>query len=137
MDIQFNLSTIKEAVESLWEAGKGIKVWVFHGEMGAGKTTVIHALCEELGVTGAISSPTFAIINEYKSPVAGAIYHMDWYRMRDEEEAIQAGIEDCLLSGNYCFVEWPEKAENILPEKVFNVYLKATDHENRLLTMNA
>jgi tRNA threonylcarbamoyladenosine biosynthesis protein TsaE len=136
MDLQFNLSTIKEAVQSLWHKGKDTKVWVFHGEMGAGKTTLIHALCEELGVKQAISSPTFAIINEYNSPVAGTIYHMDWYRMRDEEEAIQAGIEDCLLSGNYCFVEWPEKAENILPEKVFSVYLKATDHENRSLTLN-
>ncbi len=101
--------------------------------MGAGKTTFIHSLCTALQVTEAVSSPTFAIINEYYSPVAGIIYHMDWYRLKDEEEALQAGVEDCLYSGNYCFIEWPEKAEGILPADALQIHIEAIDEQTRRL----
>ena len=109
------------------------RVFCFYGEMGAGKTTFIHALCELLEVKDSISSPTFAIINEYQSPVSGSIFHMDWYRLKDEEEAIQAGIEDALLSKNLCFIEWPEKAASLLPDDVFNVHIELLDANTRRL----
>lgn len=87
--------------------------------MGAGKTTFIHALCNTLGVQDAVSSPTFALINQYQFDQNGTeqvIYHMDWYRLKDEDEAINAGMEDCLLQkDNYSFIEWPEKAPGIIP----------------------
>jgi len=135
MELEFKLAEINQAANDLWQQAKNYRVWAFHGEMGNGKTTLIHALCETLGVKDTVSSPTFAIINEYKSPLAGTIYHMDWYRMKDEEEAIQAGIDDCLQSGNYCFVEWPEKAEGLLPENTLHLHLKMKDTETRQLEL--
>src|SRR5215217_7811759 len=107
MNVEFTLGQVKAIAGKLWQHYKQYPVWAFHGEMGSGKTTFIHSLCEVLHVKDVISSPTFAIINEYQSPVAGIIYHMDWYRLENEEEAAHAGIEDCLLSGNLCLIEWP------------------------------
>jgi len=131
MDTVFTLEQIHNIAAQLWQEAKQYKVWAFNGEMGAGKTTFIHALCEILQVTGAVSSPTFAIINEYKSPVAGSIFHMDWYRLKDEDEAIQAGVEDCLYSGSLCLVEWPQKAEGLLPADTLQVYISLVDGETR------
>lgn len=133
MDTVFTLGQIHDIARQLWQQEKQHKVWAFNGDMGAGKTTFIHALCEVLQVTGAVSSPTFAIINEYKSPVAGSIYHMDWYRLKDEEEAIQAGVEDCLYSGSLCLVEWPQKAEGLLPEDTLQVQISLVDDDKRLI----
>ena len=87
MDAIFGLEQIGQVAKAVWALGKKHKVWAFHAEMGTGKTTFIHALCEVLGVTDAISSPTFAIINQYESKEAGVLLHMDWYRLKDEEEA--------------------------------------------------
>ena len=133
MDAIFELGQINQVAKLLWKEGKQNKVWAFHAPMGAGKTTFIHALCELLEVKDSISSPTFAIINEYQSPVSGSIFHMDWYRLKDEEEAIQAGIEDALLSKNLCFIEWPEKAASLLPDDVFNVNIELLDANTRRL----
>lgn len=131
MNTAFNLAQINDIARQLWAEAQNHKVWAFNAEMGAGKTTFIHAVCEALQVTGAVSSPTFAIINEYKSPVAGTIYHMDWYRLKDEEEATQAGVEDCLYSGSLCLVEWPQKAAGLLPEDTLQVYIEAIDEQTR------
>jgi len=131
MDTVFTLEQIHNTAARLWQEAKQYKVWAFNGEMGAGKTTFVHALCEVLHVTGAVSSPTFAIINEYKSPVAGSIFHMDWYRLKDEEEAIQAGVEDCLYSGSLCLVEWPQKAEGLLPADTLQVHISLVDSQTR------
>lgn len=133
MDAIFNQDGLREVARLLWKEGKQKKVWAFHAGMGTGKTTFIHALCEELGVKDAVSSPTFAIVNEYESPVAGVIFHMDWYRLKDEEEAIQAGIEDQLFSGSLCLVEWPEKAPGLLPDDTFHVHMEALDENTRRL----
>jgi tRNA threonylcarbamoyladenosine biosynthesis protein TsaE len=99
--------------------------------MGAGKTTFIHALCEELGVSSTISSPTFAIINEYASTLAGVIYHMDWYRLKDEEEAVNAGVEDSLLSHQLCLIEWPDRAAGLLPDDTFHIHIEVLDEGTR------
>jgi tRNA threonylcarbamoyladenosine biosynthesis protein TsaE len=137
MDAIFGLAQIKEVAKALWASGKKHKVWAFHAAMGTGKTTFIHALCENLGVTDAIGSPTFAIVNQYEGKEAGTLLHMDWYRLKDEEEAIQAGIEDHLNSGDYCFIEWPEKAEGLLPDDTFHVYLEILDPSTRRLYTDA
>jgi tRNA threonylcarbamoyladenosine biosynthesis protein TsaE len=135
MTLSFTLSDIKQAAEEVFEFAKDKKVWAIHGEMGAGKTTFIHAICENLGVASAIGSPTYSIINEYKSDQAGEIYHMDWYRLKDEEEALQAGVEDCLFSGNLCFVEWPEKAGALLPDDCLHVSLTVIDEKTRQISL--
>jgi tRNA threonylcarbamoyladenosine biosynthesis protein TsaE len=137
MDAIFGLPQIQSVAKALWQVGKKHKVWAFHAEMGTGKTTFIHALCEYLGVKDAISSPTFAIVNQYESAEAGVLLHMDWYRLKDEEEAIMAGIEDHLLSGQYCFIEWPEKATGLLPDDTFHVHLQLLDTVTRRLYTDA
>jgi len=133
MDAIYELPQIKAVTKALWKEGKAHKVWIFHAGMGTGKTSFIHALCEVLEVKDTVTSPTFALINEYESPIAGIIYHMDWYRLKDEEEAIQAGIEEALLSGNLCLIEWPEKASGLLPEKPFEVFMEILDEKMRRL----
>ncbi len=126
MEWTFSLNEIKETAVAFWKATANSKVIAFHGEMGAGKTTFIHALCEMKGVKDVVTSPTFPIINEYKYDCEGTmrlLFHMDLYRLRDEEEAIRAGVEDCLFSGFICLVEWPEKAPGIFPDDTLHVYV--------------
>jgi len=104
MEWLFNLGEIKKVAKEFWqEAGEG-KVIAFHGKMGAGKTTFIHALCDVKEVSSPVGSPTFSLINQYEYP-DGLIYHIDLYRLNDEQEAIRAGIEDCLYSGDTCLLE--------------------------------
>jgi tRNA threonylcarbamoyladenosine biosynthesis protein TsaE len=133
MDAIFSLPQIGQVAAQLWKEGKSSRVWAFDAAMGSGKTTFIHALCEYLQVKDTVSSPTFALVNEYQSPVAGVIYHMDWYRLKDTEEAIDAGIEDQLRSGQYCFVEWPAKAADLLPDNCFYVHIETLDPQTRRL----
>jgi tRNA threonylcarbamoyladenosine biosynthesis protein TsaE len=135
MQIEYSIQDIKAAAQQLWQLHQHSQVWAFHGEMGAGKTTFIHALCEVLGVTSAIGSPTYSIINEYESTSAGTIYHLDLYRLRGEEEAMQAGVEDVLYSGKLCLVEWPEKAEGLLPEDSLHLQLELLDESRRRISI--
>ncbi len=136
MVVEFTLDTIETAAETLLSNTTSRKVIAFHGEMGAGKTTLIHAICEKLGVKDAVGSPTFSIINEYKSGKGETIYHMDLYRLKDEQEAINAGVEDCLYSGNLSLVEWPEKAPGIFPPDSIHCYLKSNGDNARKLQIN-
>lgn len=119
LQISYTLANIENAVDQLWQYAHQYRVLAFSGEMGAGKTTFIHALCDYLGVEDTVSSPTFALINEYHFRQDGhekIIYHMDWYRLKDVQEGVNAGLEDCLhQNGTYSFVEWPEKAVDLLP----------------------
>lgn len=133
MDLNFTLDNIKETALQLLSLSKSKKVFALHGEMGAGKTTLVHALCEVMGVKDVITSPTFAIINQYTSAANETIYHLDLYRLKDEQEAFHAGVEDCLYSGNYCFVEWPEKAPGIFPADTVHITLTVTGNNKRKL----
>ncbi len=136
MNIVFTVNEIKTAAQKFWSLYSANKIFAFHGEMGAGKTTFIHALCEVLGIKNSVTSPTFAIINEYKSNEE-IIFHMDWYRLKNEEEAQQAGVEDCLLSGNICFVEWPENAAKLLPVNTLHLYINTVDEKTRSLNLSS
>ena len=102
--------------------------------MGMGKTTFIKELCRQLGVDGVVSSPTFSIVNEYDSK-GESIYHFDFYRLKNEQEAYDFGYEEYFYSGNYCFVEWPEKIENLLPEDAVLISITGDEHGNREITM--
>ena len=135
MKISFTQNTITTAADELWQSGKRFPVWAFHASMGAGKTTLIAALCTKiLEVKETVNSPTFAIINQYKSAVAGAIYHMDWYRLKNEEEAIAAGVEDALASGYLCLIEWPGIAPRLLPDDALHIYIDVVDENTRTLS---
>ncbi len=132
MQFEFDLEGIREAADKFWQLAGDHRVMAFHGQMGAGKTTFIHALCEAKKVSSVITSPTFSIINEYRYP-EGLIYHIDLYRLANEEEAVRAGVEDCLYSNQICLVEWPERASAIFPPDTLEVYLSVKDTNRRTL----
>jgi tRNA threonylcarbamoyladenosine biosynthesis protein TsaE len=133
MELCFQLQDIGEAAAGFWRAYPVERVFAFHGEMGAGKTTFIHALCDERGVTDVVGSPTFSIINEYRYS-GGRIFHIDLYRLKDEEEALRAGVEDVLYSGDICLVEWPDRAPGIFPVEAVHVHIGIVDRDTRKIT---
>ena len=136
MELIFKLDHISEAASKLLEHASDHPVLAFRGEMGAGKTTFIHALCKEMGVEDNVSSPTFSIINQYLTGNGQTVYHLDLFRVADENEAINSGIEDCLYSGNTCMVEWPEKMPAIFPEGTLYITLSVLDTNTRKLQIN-
>ncbi len=125
MDLKFSLEEIHSVAKKFIEANADKKVFALHGEMGAGKTTFVHAVCKVSGVKDTVSSPTFSIINQYITE-NGIFFHIDLYRLKDEEEAMQAGVEDTLYSGSTCFVEWPEKAPSLFPAGTVHVKISVT-----------
>lgn len=131
-----SLDTIgNTALEFIQQMGDNT-VFVFHGEMGAGKTTLIKAICEKLGVEDVITSPTFAIVNEYRSQSGELIYHFDFYRIKNESEAFDFGYEDYFFSGSLCFIEWPELVESLLPHDTIHVSIKEADDGKRIVEIN-
>lgn len=129
-----SLESIHEAAREFIAAMGDSTVFALYGKMGAGKTTFVKALCEELGVTDVISSPTFAIVNEYRSDETGElIYHFDFYRINKISEAEQIGTEDYFYSGALCFIEWPEKIEELLPGDVVNVTISENPDGSRTI----
>jgi len=130
MEICFHLQDIGTAASTFWQQFPLQTVFAFHGDMGSGKTTFIHALCDARGVTDTVGSPTFSIINEYRYP-GGKIFHLDLYRLKDEEEALRAGVEDVLYSGDLCLVEWPDRAPGIFPDGTIDVRMEVLDPDTR------
>lgn len=117
MKLQVNsLEELPLAAKKILAVAKSEKIFVFKGEMGSGKTTLIKELCLQIGVDSAMSSPTFSLINEYETSNGEVVYHFDFYRLEDEQEAFDYGYEDYFFSSNYCFIEWPEKIPNLIPD---------------------
>lgn len=135
MEIRINsLADINEAAKTFVENMGDGKVFAFYGKMGAGKTTFVKAVCECLGVEDVITSPTFAIVNEYTSATIGdAIYHFDFYRIKKLEEVYDMGYEDYFYSGSLCFLEWPELIEDLLPEDATKVTIEETEDGSRVV----
>ena len=132
-----NLENIREAAKAFIAQMDDRTVFAFDGKMGAGKTTFIKAICEELGVEDVINSPTFAIINEYRSETTGElIYHFDFYRINKISEAEDIGSEDYFYSGALCFIEWPEKIEELLPGDVVYVKIEENPDSTRTVTVD-
>jgi tRNA threonylcarbamoyladenosine biosynthesis protein TsaE len=143
MTITINsIEHINEAAHEFIEAMGGKKVFAFYGSMGAGKTTFIKAVCEQMGVEDIINSPTFAIVNEYVDSCDQPVYHFDFYRFQKEDtatilsEVLDIGYEDYVYSGNVCFMEWPELIEDILPEDTVRVYIEEKDDGSRVLSFD-
>ena len=130
MDMIYTLAQIDDVAQSLMKKFGSKSVWAFHAPMGAGKTTLITALCQILGVQDRVNSPTFAIMNEYQG-LGKVIYHMDWYRLENDGEARRAGVEMAIEDSDYCFIEWPEKAINLIPSDALHIEIEILGPEHR------
>lgn len=130
------LSDLREVAKIFLERAKEQKLWLLHGDMGAGKTTFIKMLCEELGVKDVMSSPTFAVVNEYLSHQQKRIFHFDFYRIKNEAEAYDIGTEEYFYSGNYCFVEWPEKIPSLIPAERADVFITTENQNQRTIALS-
>lgn len=134
MNFTFQLAEINQIAAQIL-TNNPQKVILFYGNMGTGKTTLIKALCHQLGVLGNTNSPTFSIVNEYQTNNSGLIYHFDMYRLKNQQEAIDFGFDDYLYSENWCFIEWPEKIPNLLPEKYSIIEIVTNNDNSRTLTL--
>lgn len=130
--VKYNLSDISDVARQIINHAGANKIFVFYGDMGAGKTTLIKELAAALGVTEAVTSPTFSIVNEYIIP-SGKAYHFDFYRLKKQSEALDMGYEEYFYSGNYCFIEWPEKIPDLLPVHYTRVAITALSDSHRQL----
>ena len=128
--MKYELENIAVVAREIVSQSGGAKVFLFHGQMGAGKTTLIKALCAALGTDENISSPTFSIVNEYLIP-KGKIYHFDFYRLKNQAEAMDMGCEEYFYSGEYCFIEWPEKIPDLLPDSYVDIMIDITSDNSR------
>ena len=131
-----DIEHIREAAREFIEHIGDHRVFAFYGKMGAGKTTFVKAICEELGVDDVITSPTFAIINEYTSTKGDSIFHFDFYRIKKLEEVYDMGYEDYFYSGALCFIEWPELIEEILPDDAVRVSIAEQEDGSRIVTFS-
>lgn len=131
-----NKTDILNYLKPIFAFAEGIKVWLFVGEMGAGKTTTIKTICEAMEVEDEVTSPTFSIVNEYFSKAVGTLFHFDCYRLKDDDEALSIGLEDYFYSGYYCFVEWPQKVEQLIPDQFLILNFEKIDENTRSLKVS-
>lgn len=135
MIIRFrSLAELDAVAGQLIDAGRSHSVWLFDGTMGAGKTTLIKAVCRRLGVVNTVQSPTFSIVNEYVTDKGEPVYHFDCYRLRNEEEALDSGLEEYIDSGERCLIEWPERIAGLLPPDAWTIRLEVEEGERILET---
>jgi tRNA threonylcarbamoyladenosine biosynthesis protein TsaE len=127
MNESFELDQLPLIAEQIIKAHPESRIMAFYGKMGVGKTTLIKAICDKLGVTDTVGSPTFSIVNQYLTKNNHTLYHFDFYRLKKIEEAYDIGYEDYFFSGNYCFIEWPEKIEALLPSECLKMHLEEAD----------
>lgn len=135
MTIRYTLSELPKVASELLKIIKN-PIWLFYGEMGSGKTTLIREILHQLDVKDNIQSPTFSLVNEYLGQEDKTIYHFDFYRIENEEEAYDIGIEDYFYSDNLCLIEWPEKIPNLLPDNSVEIHIIVVDNQTRSLTIN-
>ncbi|PIQ47008.1 MAG: tRNA (adenosine(37)-N6)-threonylcarbamoyltransferase complex ATPase subunit type 1 TsaE [Cytophagales bacterium CG12_big_fil_rev_8_21_14_0_65_40_12] len=117
------------------EFGKEYKIWLLMGRMGAGKTTFSKALCAELGVIDLVQSPTFSLVNEYETDSGATIYHFDFYRVSQAEEALNIGVEEYFYSGNLCLIEWPENISELIPDEYLKIEIEVEGDESRMIKL--
>jgi tRNA threonylcarbamoyladenosine biosynthesis protein TsaE len=129
-----SISELPSAASAIIEYSDNFKIFLFYGDMGAGKTTLIKSLCECLGTTEPVTSPTFSIVNEYVG-TGNKIYHFDFYRLKNQDEALDMGYEEYFYSDAYCFVEWPEKIPDLLPKHYINIQIKVVDDNSRQINI--
>lgn len=132
--ISYTIDGIADVAAQIVDQAKGNRIFLFYGDMGAGKTTLIKSLCAYLGITEPVTSPTFAIVNEYQGEKAHA-YHFDFYRLKNQTEALDMGYEEYFYSDAWCFIEWPEKIPSLLPEHFTKIEISITGADSRLVNI--
>ena len=130
------LSNLDKAAKQLLIEGTDKTVWLLHGEMGSGKTTLVKQLVKEIGIEGHVTSPTFSIVNEYLTDVGETIYHFDCYRLKNGTEAYDIGVEEYLDSGNLCLIEWPDKIAELLPDKFIKISITQLSNGKRAIELS-
>jgi tRNA threonylcarbamoyladenosine biosynthesis protein TsaE len=130
------LNDLRRVAEEIVNSAGHVNIWLFHGEMGAGKTTLIKMIGKVLGVNDSITSPTFSIVNEYQTTNQKKVFHFDFYRIKNEAEAYDIGVEEYFYSGHYCFVEWPEKISGLIPERRADINITIEDNTRRTIVVS-
>lgn len=130
-----SIDDLQQSVKRIVEFAGGENIWLFFGEMGAGKTTLIQSICKYLGVNDHVTSPTFSLVNEYAREDKGSVYHFDFYRIKDETEALDIGAEEYFDSGNLCLIEWPEKIPSLLPYQYMSVSISVEPKGERKIIL--
>jgi tRNA threonylcarbamoyladenosine biosynthesis protein TsaE len=134
LQISYSYEELPTVAERLWQWGHSVRVWTFSGNLGAGKTALIRTLCAHIGVKDRVSSPTFALVNEYVLPNGAPVYHMDWYRIQSADEGVEAGLEDAMATdGALSLIEWPEQAPELLQTPHIRIEIETTGPETRSL----
>jgi tRNA threonylcarbamoyladenosine biosynthesis protein TsaE len=131
----FDIRQLDEAAKKLIKFAGENRIWLFEGDLGAGKTTLIKAICRNFNVEDIVNSPSFLLVNEYKGKNGAIFYHLDFYRIKDEEEAMDIGAEEYIFSGNYCFIEWPSKIASLLPQQYVSVSIQVGPDGSRSLNL--
>lgn len=135
LNFKYQIDDLESVAKKLIVSIGSRNIFLFHGEMGAGKTTLIKALCKELGVVDNVTSPTFSIVNEYKIPT-GKIFHFDFYRLKTQTEALDMGYEEYFYSGEYCFIEWPGMIPDLIPDEHIDISIKVLSGTEREITIS-
>lgn len=131
-----SLSDLEDLAVQIIDFAGNRKVWLLEGEMGVGKTTLAKAIFKRMGVAGTVQSPTYSLVNEYEGKEGQVFYHFDFYRIRQETEAMDMGVEEYFDSGNYCLIEWPSKISSLIPNNHLKISLTLTDHHQRNLHLS-
>lgn len=136
MNITYSaLGEIEEVAKKIIQHCKGYNIWLFEGQMGAGKTTLIKSICEQMQVSDNVSSPTFSLLNVYQTGTGDEVYHFDFYRIKDQMEAIDIGSDEYFYSGNYCFIEWPEKIPSLIPDRFIKISINLGRENEREISI--
>jgi tRNA threonylcarbamoyladenosine biosynthesis protein TsaE len=133
MSRTFHLKDLSIVSKETIAAGQGLSIWLLEGEMGAGKTTLVKAIGRELGIKETVASPTFSIVNEYQTADGQTIFHFDFYRLKNETEAYDIGVNEYFESGNLCIIEWPEKIPTLIPDHYLRIKLEINDSQSRTI----
>ena len=136
VEIKSELGNLTTVAKQMIDVCKSDKIWLFHGEMGSGKTTLISEICTQFGVTNRVQSPTFSIVNEYQTIDNQTIYHFDCYRLKNINEAFDIGLEEYLSSGYYCFIEWPEVMNELIEAPFCLITIEKISQTERLVKIN-
>jgi len=133
--ISNSISDLPEVAKKISDFAGNKNIWLFFGDMGAGKTTLIKSICQQRGVLDTVSSPTFSLVNEYVNLASDTIYHFDFYRIKNQEEAMDIGVDEYFFSDNLCLVEWPEKIPSLIPDNYLEVNIEVEKSDKRIIML--